>query len=453
MGGLFGTSGVRGRFEEQITPQLAIDLGLSLAELLGNSGAVVIGKDPRTSSDMLEGCLISGLLSGGCGVKRLGTVPTPVVGFAARAERAGAGLMITASHNPAEYNGVKFFDSSGMAYTSTLEGKIERAYFRKKWGRVAWDKVGDVEEVDVVPDYIEAVAGAVQPSRGYKVVVDCGNGAASAAAPELLRELGCKVTSLNCQPDGFFPGRPLEPSPENLGELCKLVRSTEADIGIAHDGDADRVVAVGDDGAVASGDELLALVAASRVSRGRDVVVTTVDASRVVEELVGGRGGQVVLTRVGDVSVAAEIKRRKAAFGGEPCGAWIFPDFGMAPDGLLGAATIIELMSSSGKSLSELLEPLPDYFISRMKVACPDQSKARIMGAALKRLQGEFPEAVGSLNVDGVRLNLEDGWVLVRASGTEPIIRVTAEGRTPGRAGEIARKSVRVLRKAAKGAR
>lgn len=453
MGGLFGTSGIRGVVWKQITPELAIDVGLALATCLGNSGAVVVGKDPRTSSDMLEGCLISGLLSGGCDVKRLGIVPTPVVSFAARKLKAKAGIMITASHNPPEYNGFKFFDSGGMAYTPVLEGKIERIYFGKKWNRVAWDEIGDVEEVDVLQDYVEAIVGEVQLSRDYNVVVDCGNGAASVVAPDLLREIGCRVTSMNSQPDGFFPGRPLEPSPENLVELCKVVKSTEADLGIAHDGDADRVVVVDENGAVVSGDELLAIVAANQVAGKRDTVVTTVDASNVVGEVVGGKGGKVVLTKVGDVSVAAEIKRRKAVFGGEPCGAWIFPRFSMTPDGLLGAAKVLELMSSSSKSISELLEPLPDYYMVREKVTCPDERKAKVMSIVLKKLKKEFTEAIGSLKVDGVRLNLEDGWVMVRASGTEPFIRVTAEARTPGRANEIVRKAVKVLRRTVKSGR
>jgi len=450
MDGLFGTSGVRGVVGGQITPQLAMDLGLSLASHLSNSGSVVVGKDPRTSSDMLESCLISGLLSGGCDVKRLGIVPTPVVSFAARKLRAKAGVMITASHNPPEYNGIKFFDPSGMAYTTVLEGKIERTYFRKKWRKVAWNKIRSVEELDVLRDYVDALVGAVQLCREYKVVVDCGNGAASVVAPELLREVGCKVISLNSQPDGFFPGRPLEPSPENLVELCRVVKSVEADLGIAHDGDADRVVIIDESGRVTQGDEILAIVAANHVVRKGDTVVTTVDASDVVEEVVGGCGGKVIRTKVGDVSVAAEIRRRKAVFGGEPCGALIFPEFSMAPDGLLGALKIMELMNSSGRRVSELLKPLPDYYLVREKVPCPDERKSKLMKEVLKKLRREFSEIIGFTSIDGIRLKLEDGWVLVRASGTEPYLRVTAEARTPGRADEIAKKAVKVLRKAVK---
>jgi phosphoglucosamine mutase len=447
MGRLFGTSGVRGVVGKQITPQLVMDLGLSLAAQLGNSGTVVVGRDPRTSSDMLEGSLISGLLSGGCEVCRLGVVPTPVVSFAVRMLRAKAGAMITASHNPPEYNGVKLFDASGMAYTPVLEGRIERIYSGRKWRQVNWDEIGAVEELNVLPDYVGTLAGRVQLTKEYKVVVDCGNGAASVVAPLLLREVGCKVISLNAQPDGLFPGRPLEPSPENLTELCRVVRSTEADLGIAHDGDADRVVVVDEKGVVVPGDEILALVAAEQLNREGDKMVTTVDASNVVEEVVGGRGGKVIRTKVGDVSVAVEIRRHEASCGGEPCGAWIFPRFGMAPDGLLGALKVLELLNTSGKRMSELLAPLPDYYMLREKVPCPEDRKAKVMALVSKRLMKEFSEATGVLRVDGIRVNLLDGWVLVRASGTEPYIRVTVEARTPGRAEEILRKATKSVKK------
>lgn len=446
MGRLFGTSGARGLVGEQITPGLIMDLGQSLATLLGNSGTVVVGKDPRTSSDMLESSLVSGLLSGGCDVRRLGVVPTPAVSFAVRELRAKAGVMITASHNPPEYNGVKLFDASGMAYTPILEGKVERIYFGKKWCQVTWDEIGEVEDTDILLDYIEALACSVQLSKNYKVVVDCGNGAASFVSPRLLREIGCKVVSLNCQPDGLFPGRPLEPSSENLTELCRVVRSTGADMGIAHDGDADRVVFVSETGAVASGDEVLALMASSQLTKEGDVIVTTVDASKVVDEVVVNGKGKVVRTKVGDVSVAAEINRRGAVFGGEPCGAWIFPRFSMAPEGLLGALKVLELLDVYGNKFSKLLEPLPDYYMLREKITCPEEKKAKAMSIVSKKLVKGFSEAIGVIRVDGVRVDLLDGWVLVRASGTEPYIRLTAEAKTPGRAEEILKKAKKILK-------
>jgi phosphoglucosamine mutase len=447
MGKLFGTSGIRGVVNEDITPELAIDLGLALATYLGNSGAVVIGKDPRTSSDMFESCLISGLLSGGCDVKRLGIVPTPVVGFATRRLGASAGIMITASHNPPEYNGIKFWSNDGMAYTPDQEAKVEAIYFSKKLKPVPWDKIGKVVSVDILREYIDEMAGTISLKRSYKVVVDCGNGAGALVTPYLLRKLGCRVTTLNSQLDGFFPGRKLEPTPENLRELCSVVKSLEADIGFAHDGDADRIAAVDDKGRAAEPDKLLALISAHQVKKKDDIVVTTVDASNIIDESVAAKKGRVVRTRVGDVSVAAEVKKRGAVFGGEPSGAWIFPMIHLVPDGPLAAAKILELLDSAGKPLSELLDELPEHPTVRKKVACSNEKKAVVMKEFKARLRKEFKGIRDVLTVDGIRFSLEDGgWGLVRPSGTEPYIRVTAGGKTEKDAGKIAEKILRILK-------
>jgi len=442
---LFGTSGVRGVVGDQLTPELALDLGLALATYLGGKGSVALGKDPRTSSDMIEGCLTSGLLSGGCDVMKLGIVPTPAVSFAVRRFRAKAGVMITASHNPPEYNGIKFWGSDGMAYTSEQEEAIERIYFSKQMKPTAWDRIGKVEAIDVLPSYIDEIVGTVKLKRSYKVVVDCGNGAGSLVTPHLLRKLGCKVVTLNSQLDGFFPGRKLEPSPENLGELCGVVKSIGADIGIAHDGDADRAAAVDELGRVAQPDKLLGLISAHQIRRKKEVVVTTVDASSVVDDCVIKRGGKVVRTPVGDVSVAAAIKKHKAVFGGEPSGAWIFPRVHLAPDGPLATTKILELIDSTDKKLSKLLDMLPEYPTVREKVACPNEKKAGAMKKFEAHAKREFLGVKKILAIDGVRLEFESGWVLVRPSGTEPYIRVTVESKTPTQAKEIARKAVKIL--------
>jgi len=452
MGKLFGTSGVRGVVGEQLTPELALDLGLALATHLRGEGSVVLGKDPRTSSDMFESCLTSGLLSGGCNVKRLGIVPTPAVSFAVRRLNAKAGVMITASHNPPEYNGIKFWGPDGMAYTPEQEGAIERIYFGKRMKPAAWDRIGKVGAIDVLQSYIDELVGVVELERGYKVVVDCGNGAGSLVTPYLLRRLGCEVVTLNSQLDGFFPGRPLEPSPENLGELCSVVKSIGADLGIAHDGDADRTAAVDELGRVAQPDKLLALISARQVGEKGDIVVTTVDASGTVDECVDAKKGKVIRTKVGDVSVAAEIKKRRAIFGGEPCGAWIFPKVHLVPDGPLAAAKVLELLSSTGKRLSELLDELPEHPTVRKKVACPNEKKETTMKKFKARLRREFRGISDVLTIDGIRFSFKDGsWALVRPSGTEPYIRVTAEGRTPARAKEITGETVRILKKAMRG--
>ncbi|RLG57202.1 MAG: phosphoglucosamine mutase [Hadesarchaea archaeon] len=444
MGKLFGTSGVRGVLWKQITPGLMMDLGLVFATHLGNSGTVVVGRDPRVSSVMLEDSFISGLLSGGCRVRQVGTVPTPVVGFAVRRLRAVAGVMVTASHNPPQYNGIKLFDSDGMAYTPELETKIEEAYFEKRMERVRWDRIGKVEKANILSSYVDEAAARVRLKRRYKIVVDCGNGSGSLVTPFLFRKLGCEVKTLNAHPDGTFPGRGLEPSAENLEGLCKAVKTVGADLGIAHDGDADRVAAVDDLGRVVQPDKLLALVAAGQLAENRKTVVTTVDSSMVVDEVVAEHGGKVVRTPVGDVHVAAAVKQHDSAFGGEPSGAWIFPDFHLAPDGPFGSIKILELMDSTGKKLSELLDGLPNYQTAREKIPCPNSKKIQVMEKVGLRSK-EISDVLSVSHVDGTRLEFNDGWVLVRPSGTEPYIRVTAESKSSERASDLLRMMVKIL--------
>ena len=447
MGKLFGTSGIRGVINKDVTPELAIDLGLALATHLRNSGTIVIGKDPRTSSDMLESCLVSGLISGGCNVKKLGVVPTPAVSFAARRLGADAGIMITASHNPPEYNGIKFWGSDGMAYTPEQEAKIEAIYFSGKLKPVSWNKIGKVESVEILPEYIDKMVNTVSLKRSYKVVVDCGNGSGALVTPYLLRKLGCKAITLNSQLDGFFPGRGLEPTPENLRELCKVVKSLGADIGLAHDGDADRIAAVDDKGKAAEPDKLLALISAHQVRKKGDIVVTTVDASNIIEESVDTKKGKVIRTRVGDVSVAAEIKKRGAIFGGEPSGAWIFPMVHLAPDGPLAAAKILELLDSAGKPLSELLDELPEHPTVRKKVACSNEKKTVAMKKFRAKLRKDFKGISDVLTIDGIRFSFKDGsWVLVRPSGTEPYIRITAGGKIEKNVEKVAEKTSKILK-------
>jgi len=438
MSRLFGTSGIRGVVNLDLKPEIILDIGSALAACFENSGTIVLGKDPRLSSDMLEGCLVSGILSGGCDVKKIGLAPTPAVGFATPHFGAKAGIMITASHNPPEFNGVKFFGSDGMAFTPGQEEKIENAYFSGRTKSVPWNEIGNVDEVDILPYYIKKIVGSVSLSRGYKVVVDCACGAGALATPFILRELGCKVIALNSQLDGFFPGRALEPTPENLQALGKIVKSLGADIGLAHDGDADRIAAVDDKGRVVGWDKMLALMSAHSVERSGGKVVTTVDASMIVDELVNSTGGEVVRTRVGDVAVAQAVKSNRAVFGGEPSGAWIFPEVHICPDGPLAGAKILEMIDEAAKPLSKLADDVPEYPVVRDKIRCPNAKKVAVMRRVATRAKKAF-EGVGKvLTIDGVRLTLDDGaWVLIRPSGTEPYIRITAEARYAERANAL----------------
>lgn len=431
---LFGTSGIRGEVGTKITTELALNVGKALATYLGGEGSVVIGHDPRTSSEMLESALTAGLLEGGCNVLQLGMVPTPLVGYAAFKLNTAAGVMITASHNPSADNGIKLWNTNGMAYSYNQEREIETIVHNKSYSEKKWQELGKIQQInDITQSYIEDLLKIVDIQPGLKVVVDCGSGAGSHLSPLILRKAGCDVLSLNSQPDGFFPGRRPEPNEANLQELMKTVQITGADLGIAHDGDADRMVAVDENGNMAEFDKLLALI--SRKIGGK--IITTVDASLCIDECVKPMGGEVIRTKVGDVHVAQSIVENKAAFGGEPSGTWLHPDFCMCPDGILSALRVVEIVSHEG-SLSDLLTSIPEYPTMREKLPCPNEDKGRIMESVESELENHFKEVQHVNNIDGIRISFEDdSWVLVRPSGTEPYIRITLEGKTKERAEEI----------------
>lgn len=440
---LFGTFGVRGVSNLELTPKLAFQLGLALATHLRNRGVVAVGYDNRTSSEMLEHAAVAGLTAGGCDALRLGMVPTPVLSFAVKRLRCDAGVMITASHNPPEYNGIKFWDSSGAGFERPRELEIEGIISSGAWRRAPWNRVGSCRSADALTPYVQAVLSAIpRVERGMKVVVDCANAAGSVATPALLTRLGCKVVSLNCQLDGRFPGRPAEPSPENLEELAKAVVVCGADLGVAHDGDADRTIAVDEAGEVLTGDRVFALVALHHLrGRKRPKIVTTVATSSVLDDVAARLGGSIVRTRVGEPAIIEHFRKHGGDIGGEENGGVIFFDWMPCRDGILTAAKLVELLAASGMSMSELDATLPRYHQSKRRVRCPDELKPKVLMALEKRFAGYELD-----RTDGLRVVTEDGWLLLRPSGTEPIFRCFAEAREARRTEELARLGMRELR-------
>jgi phosphoglucosamine mutase len=413
---LFGTSGIRGKLGSELTLGLITDIGMAAATYIGGKGRkIVVGYDTRTSNRMVENAITAGILQCGCDVIRLGMVPTPLVGYAAMKTGADLGIMITASHNPSQYNGIKLWNSTGMAYTQDQERTIEKIVHEKSFSQVSWEFIGKIEDNEgIVFDYINDLLDNVDIKGNLKVVVDCASGAGSYISPKVLRKAGCQVLTLNCQPDGFFPGRMPEPSQANLSELMKVVKATGADIGIAHDGDADRMVAIDDQGKMADFDKLLALVS----SKIGGKVVTTVDASFCVDKCMEDAGGEVIRTKVGDVHVAEVIVESNASFGGEPSGTWLHPDFCMCPDGI------------------------PSYPTIRDRIECENIQKTLIMEKVKEELPDYFDNVLDVNFIDGVRISMNDGsWVLIRPSGTESYIRITLEGKTMETAKEIQNKS------------
>ena len=412
--GLFGSSGIRGVVNERMTPELALKAGRALGL---THKSVVVGHDPRTSSAMIEDAAVAGLLASGARVTRAGLVATPTLAYAAR--RFDAGVMVTASHNPPEYNGLKFWNPDGMAFSLEQQDELERLIYSDIKG-VSWRAIGqETTAHDAVFDHMAAILRNVKPC-GLKVVVDCGCGSAATITPYVLREMGCRVIALNAQPDGFFPARDPEPIDENLAQLKETVRSTGADLGIAHDGDADRMMAVDETGRLATGDELLAYFCRFEV---KDSVACPVDASMAVDRC--GPGVTVHRTRIGDAFVSEEVRKARADFGGETSGTWIFPRISFCPDGIYAAAKLVELVAEHGP-LSRAIAELPRYPLRRGGLKFRDEScKAAIMGGVRAAIEGDGHTSLNTL--DGLRAQYPDGWVLIRPSGTEPKIRITAE--------------------------
>ena len=433
---LFGTFGVRRIANQELTPEFASKLAAAYGTLV--KGTIAVGGDPRTSTVMIKHSVIAGLLSSGCKVIDLGILPTPAVQFAVRNYYDG-GVMITASHNPPKYNGLKFVDQDGIGIPEEMELKIEDMFFNENPDRVSWNGIGEVfKNSGIINEYIEnvfnRVDSAIIKKANLKVIVDCGSGAACFTTPYLLRKLGCEVTTMNCQPDGFFPGRNPEPTAENLKELREVVKSTNADLGIAHDGDADRTICIDEKGDFIFGDKTFALVEKDMlIENGGGTIVTTVATSAAIYDIAKEYGGEVIATRVGDLLVARELKDRNGLFGGEENGGLIFPDFVYGRDAALSTAKIVEILSKEGKPISELIEGLPKYCSAKLKVECPDDLKTEVMK---KIVDATYDYEVDTK--DGVKILTDKGWVIIRPSGTEPIFRCFAEAENEKEAKKMA---------------
>ena len=425
--GMFGTSGVRGVVGELITTDLALRIGAAVGE---DAETLTVGRDTRETGKGLEDAVVAGALSAGADVERVGIAPTPTTVRYAE----DTSLVVTASHNPPEYNGFKPWNADGTAYDADQRAAVERRV-EAEHRSVRADEFGDDRTVDDslarhADSVVETVADA-----DVRVVVDGGGGAGSRITPRVLRRLGCDVKTVSCEYDGSFSARLPEPTDENLDDLKDAVVAYDADVGLAHDGDADRVAAVDSSGEYVEPDRLMALFA---LWEDANRVVAPVNTSTVVDEV-----ADVKRTAVGDVNVAAELKENGGDFGGEPSNNWIFPDETLCPDGVLAAAKVCALASE--KSLRERIGDLPPRYVRRGNFGVADDRKARVMievGSYAENEYGEFS------SVDGVRVEVEGGWFLIRPSGTEPKVRVTAEGETEESVEDVYEEATDILREA-----
>jgi phosphomannomutase/phosphoglucomutase len=436
---LFGTNGIRGVANKDITIEFCINMGSAIATHFGR-GTLIVGCDGRTSNQMLKSAVISGIVSVGLGVLDIGLCPTPALQYVLPLYGVRGGVMITASHNPPEYNGIKVIDRDGVEISSEEELAIETIYFEKRQRLAEWNMIGTIQTESKACDvYKEAIKTHVTGKdeilrTKLKVVVDPANSVGALVTPYVLRELGCSVITINGHIDGSFPGRTPEPTPKTLKDLSKVVVSVGADFGVAHDGDADRAIFVDETGAVQPGDRTFALIEKHVLSNNpKNKVVTPVASSSMIQEIAEFYNCEIVWTKVGSVDVSRAILRENAILGGEENGGVFFSEFQPVRDGAMTAALIAEIVAKSNKSLSTLLGELPQYFNVKLKTSCPNEKKAQVIETIL-----ENTREYDSITIDGTKILTDDGWVLIRPSGTEPIFRSFAEAKTQERAKELA---------------
>ncbi len=435
---LFGTNGIRGVVNKELTPEFATNIAAAIGTFF-NRGRIILGYDGRVSNIMLANAVTGGLVSTGCDVYNAGMAPTPCIQYAAKNHRMDGGVMITASHNPPEYNGIKVMARDGVEIPRHQEVKIENIFFENKAKRVAWDSIGHVHDLPrVLYEYKEAVKkhvdiAAIRKER-YHIVVDAANGVGGLVTPYLLRELGCKVTTINANIDGTFPNRPPEPRPENLQDLATTVKVAEADFGVAFDGDADRSIFIDDKGEVQWGDRTFALIEKDFLQTNRgETIVTPISSSRVVKDVGEKYGGKLVWTEVGSTIVSFTMKKLKAKLGGEENGGVFYGPHQPVRDGAMTTALILNIKAKTGKQLSQLIGEMPLYYLEKDKVKCPNEQKALV----LKRLTAEVKH-LSPETIDGVKLWLPDkSSILIRPSGTEPVYRFYGEARTREKAGKL----------------
>jgi len=443
----FGTNGVRGRFNE-LTPELAqrlaqqIGIYLKKSGAKGKSGKIILARDCRLTGEVLSSSVAAGLASVGCDVVDLGVASSPTAEFMIKKLGACGCVMITASHNPPEWNAIKVVDSNGVAVSRERGGEIEKTGIKL----APWDGIGKItryelagrEHMDVIKSLVD-VEGIRK--RRPKIVLDCGNGTASVIAPGLFKELGCEIISLNAHLDGRFPGRPSEPSEANVKELLIAVRTMKADAGIAWDADGDRVIFVDEKGGYVIGDRVFALSVLWRLVSCKGDVVTTVATSKAVEDVAAKNGCKVRYTAIGAPALCEEMARKPAAIGGEEVGGVIWPQLSMAKDGLMTGAMLAQALCE--KPLSAWLKDIPLYYNVKLKIEADAKGRKEIMSRVLAFAK---KSKLDYITLDGVRVNMKDAWVIVRPSGTEDYVRVFAEARSEGDAKKLASEYEKVAR-------
>ncbi|WNY26000.1 phosphoglucosamine mutase [Methanolapillus millepedarum] len=456
---LFGTNGVRALANKELTPEMALKLSQSFGAFLisrshKKTPAVAVGTDTRVTGSMLKCAVISGLLSSGIRVIDLGIAPTPSLQYYVKNATVDAGLVVTASHNPREYNGIKLIAGDGTEFSHEDESVVEEIYNSGKFMYADWSKTGELLSDSNANDlYVNGILSQIDQNaisgRKLRVVVDTGSGAGSLTLPVLLQKLGCQVLTVGAQPDGTFPWRNPEPVVESLGEMSVLIRMFGGDLGIAQDGDADRAVFMDENGEFIDEEIMLAVIGKFMLQREKEnpknnagktngsgigPVVTTVSTSNRLTDIAKEAGVDILYTKVGSIDVGRKMMETCAVYGGEGNGGMIFPNHQICRDGAMAAAFVLESMIKNNVKASEFKQIVPEYFNTKTKIKTTPKDPKSVMETLTKTiLSPESKKEIGYVDadtIDGVKLHFKTGWLLIRPSGTEPIVRVVAESKT-----------------------
>ncbi|MBW3622773.1 MAG: phosphoglucosamine mutase [Armatimonadetes bacterium] len=418
-------SGVRGVVGESLTPDLLVRFAQAYGTYV-NSGLVVVGTDTRTSRQMVKHAVLSGLLSTGCEVIDLGIVPVPTVQMEIVRRHATGGIAVTASHNPAQWNALKFFRGDGIYLSGYQAEELVDIYHQGQYRRAPSREIRPVRcEERAAYHHLEAVYRLMDMEavrrRRLKVVVDCCNGAASSITPHFLQHLGCEVIPINVEPNGIFP-HPPEPIPENLVQLSEAVRTHGAAIGFVQDADADRLAIVDEHGDPIGEEYSVALATEYVLRHRKGPVVVNLSTTALIERIAERHGCKVYRTPVGEVNVVEEMQRRNAVIGGEGSGGVIWPALHLGRDSFSGMALALQLLAETGESVSDLVRAFPQFVMLKSKTTVATEQAHALLRDIHHHYRNHEIDAR-----DGLKIGMGEGWVHVRASRTEPVIRVTVE--------------------------
>lgn len=423
MKNIFRAYDIRGVYQEELTLDFAEKIGLSFGTFLGNKGTVIMGRDARHGGPDLQAAVTKGLNRAGLNTVDIGMLPTPALNYYCARENATAGIIISASHNPPEYNGIRFRKGDGAGYPECIP-EVKKTYFDQSWVEKGGGVHCTEDNATVIESYLGYITNLTEIKRPLKVVLDPGNGAASNLGTPLFEKLGCSVTSINDTPDGDFPGRGPHPKEDTLAGLQQAVLDQGADLGVAYDGDADRAVFVDDKGEVKLAEEVGVMIAKEILAEGKGEIALNVDCSMSMDEAAVEAGGTSRRIRVGDVFLANAVKEG-AVFAMESSSHFVIPKYYGFDDGIATSAFVAQILSETDERFSDITARIPKYPVLRKTMEVSDDKKFQVIDSLAERFKEKDP-----LTIDGVKIDYPNGWTLVRASNTQPMLRLTAEGKT-----------------------